>query len=410
MENKKIFRSVLIAFLAVVLVACSFGGGLATGRFLPALQKQPIVTTTTPSDSQGATPADLQALFKPFWEAWDIVHQQYVDQPVDDTKLMQGAIHGMMQSLGDLHTIYLNPQEYKDATSSLQGSYAGIGAYVDTNSQLLTIVRPIPNSPAEKAGLQKGDQIIAVDGQDMTALEPELVRQKVLGQPGTTVKLTILRPGQDKPFDVEITRANIIVPSVTSRMLDNKIAYIQISTFGDNTTQDFHNQLSQLIAQNPKSLIIDLRDNGGGYLDTAISVASEIVPNGVIVYEKYGDGTKKPYNSIPGGLATNIPVVVMVNGYSASASEIVAGAIQDSGRGKLVGEKSYGKGTVQNWDPLSNDQGAVAVTIARWLTPKERTIDKLGLTPDVVVTLTADDLKAGRDPQLDAAIHLLQNQ
>jgi carboxyl-terminal processing protease len=408
MENNKSLRSVLIAIVSVVLVVCSFGGGFAAKHFIPIGTQAPALTpTTSANNNQGGTPADLQTLFKPFWEAWDIIHQQYVDQPVDDTKLMQGAINGMMQSLGDPHSTYMNPQEYKDATSQLQGSYAGIGAYVDTNSQLLTIVRPMPNSPAGKAGLQAGDQIIAVDGKDVTGLDPELVRQKVLGTAGTTVKLTIQRPGQDKPFGVEITRAIIVVPSVTSEMLDNKIAYVQIGTFGESTASDLHNQLAALMVQNPKGLILDLRDNGGGYLDTAISVASEFISSGVIVTERSGDGTEKPYNAIPGGLATNIPMVVLVNGYSASASEIVAGALQDTGRAKLIGETTYGKGSVQNWVPLSSDEGAVRVTIARWLTPNGRTIDKEGLTPDIVVAMTADDVKAGRDPQKDAAVQLL---
>jgi carboxyl-terminal processing protease len=403
----KTLRTILIVFVAIVVVACSFGGGIAADRFLP-LTRTPV-TTTVPDSSggtqnNGGTPTELQSLFVPFWEAWNIIHQQYVDQPVNDVKLMEGAINGMMESLGDPHSTYMDPQTYQDATSQLQGSYAGIGAYVDTNGKLLTITKPITGSPAEKAGLQAGDQIIAVDGTDVTGMLPETVRQKVLGPEGTTVKLTILRPGQDAPFDISITRAIIVVPSVESKMLDNGIAYVKISTFGDSTASDLHKQLTTLMAQNPKGLILDLRDNGGGYLDTAISVASEFISKGVIVYEQSGDGSKKYYEATSGGLATKVPMIVLVNGYSASASEIVSGAIQDYTRGKLLGETSYGKGSVQNWVPLSQNQGAVRVTIARWLTPNGRTIDKKGLTPDISVKLTADDVKAGKDPQLDAAV------
>jgi carboxyl-terminal processing protease len=404
----KTLRNVLIVFVALVLIVCSFGGGLAAGRgslkFLPS--SSPSVQTQTSGNSTGGTPSDLQTTFTPFWQAWDLIHQNYVDQPVDNTTLMQGAIRGMMQSLGDAHTIYLNPQEYTDATTQMTGSYAGIGAYVDTNSDFLTIVRPIVGSPAEKAGLQSGDKIIAVDGTDMTGVTPTVVRQKVLGTAGTDVKLTIQR-GNAQPFDVTITRATITIPSVESKMLDNNIAYIKLSVFGDNTAQDFKDQLAKLMAQNPKGLILDLRDNTGGLLTTAITVASQFIPSGVIVYEQSGDGTKKAYNVESGGLATKVPMVVLINGFSASASEIVSGAIQDSGRGKLVGEKSYGKGTVQYWIPLSDSQGAVAITIARWLTPNGRTIDKLGLTPDVPVTMTQADYTAGKDPQLDAAVKQL---
>ena len=405
-------RIVLLASVAIVLVVCSFSGGMVAGRFIPALRPAvianvPVATST--GGNQGGTPADLQSLFTPFWEAWTIIHQQYVDQPVDNTKLMQGAINGMMMSLGDPHSTYMTPQVYQDATSQLQGSYAGIGAYVDTEGTLLTITKPIANSPAEKAGLQAGDQIIAVDGNDVTSLPPEAVRQKVLGTAGTTVKLTIQRAGQTAPIVVDITRAVIVIPSVTSKMLDNNIAYIQISTFGETTAKDLHDQLAKLMTQNPKGLILDLRDNGGGYLDTAISVASEFIPSGVIVSEKAGDGTITAHKAISGGLATNnsLPMIVLGNAYSASASEIVAGALQDTGRAKLLGVTTYGKGSVQNWVPLTDNQGAVRITIARWLTPKGRTIDKKGLTPDIVVTMTADDVKAGKDPQLDAAVKQL---
>ena len=197
----KPLRAVLITCVVIVLVVCSFGGGFAAGHFIPIGPSAAPVTTT--NGNQGGTPTDLTTLFAPFWAAWKIVHQDYVDQPVNDTLLMQGAISGMMQSLGDAHTIYLSPQNYTDANSQLAGNYAGIGAYVDTTGKLLTITKPIPNSPAEKAGLQAGDQIIAVDGNDVTSLPPEAVRQKVLGTAGTTVKLTIQRAGQTAPIVVQ---------------------------------------------------------------------------------------------------------------------------------------------------------------------------------------------------------------
>jgi carboxyl-terminal processing protease len=407
----KPLRAVLLTCVVVVLLVFSFGGGFAAGHFIPIGKTSSAVTAS--SGGQGGTPSDLTTLFAPFWAAWKIVHQDYVDQPVDDTQLMQGAISGMMSSLGDAHTIYLSPQNYTDANSQLAGNYAGIGAYVDTTGKLLTITKPIANSPAEKAGLLPGDQIIAVDGKDMTGFIPETVRQKVLGPDGTKVTLTIQRPGQTAPFDVQITRAVISIPSVTSKMLDNSIAYIQIATFGDTTADDLHKQLAALLAQNPKGLILDLRDNGGGYLDTAIAVGSEFISSGVIVSEKTGDGKIASHDATAGGLATNknLPMIVLVNAYSASASEIVSGALQDTGRAKLLGVTTYGKGTVQLWIALASNktdnQGAVAVTIARWLTPKGNTIDKKGLTPDIVVQMTADDVKAGKDPQLDAAVKQL---
>jgi carboxyl-terminal processing protease len=407
MQNKTM-RSALIAVMAVVLIVCLFGSGFLVGNFVPVLRPASVSTlTTTPGANQGGTPADLQSQFVPFWQAWTLVHQNYVDQPVDNTKLVQGAITGMMNALGDPHTGYSTPLETTDLNNSLQGAFDGIGAYVDTKGAYLTITATIPGYPAAKAGLQSGDQIIAVNGVDMTGMDPDIVRlTKVMGPAGTTVKLTIQRTGLDKPLEFNITREHIVIPFVTSKMLANKIAYIQITQFGETAANDFHTQLSQLMAQDPAGVVLDLRNNPGGYLNAAVAIASEFIDHGVIVSEKNSDGSKTPYSATSGGLATSIPLVVLVNGNSASASEIVAGAIQDDGRGKLVGELTYGKGSVQEYFPLK-DGGLARITVAKWLTPNGRTIDNIGLTPDQVVTLTQADITADLDPQLDAALKLL---
>jgi carboxyl-terminal processing protease len=410
----KTLQIILLGLIGVALLLGGFSGGFVVGHMLPFGGLQPnsevpfFATPTVSPDTQTATPQDLQTLFKPFWEAWQIIHAQYVDQPVDDTKLMEGAIRGMMESLGDEHSTYMDPQTYKDANAQLSGSYEGIGAYVDTSGPYLTITSPMVGSPAEKAGLEPGDQIIAVDHQDVTGIDPELVRLRVIGPAGTVVHLTVQRKSAASPLEIDVTRAKIDVPSASGKMLESGIAYVQVTTFGDNTTQELTSTLKTLMAQNPKGLILDLRNNGGGYLQTAVEVVSQFQDNGVVLYEQYGDGTKKPYEILPGGLATKIPMVVLINEGSASASEITAGALQDYGRAKLVGVISYGKGSVQNWVPLSNEQGAVRVTIARWLTPNDRQIDKKGLAPDVYVPLTAEDRKADRDPQLDAAVETLK--
>jgi carboxyl-terminal processing protease len=412
----KTLQVILVVVIGMVLLAAGFSGGFVTGHFLPfsdltsfsPVSAAPLgISPTVPAASQTATPENLQTLFKPFWEAWTIIHQQYVDQPVDDTKLMEGAIRGMMESLGDPHSTYMDPQTYKDANSQLAGSYEGIGATVDATGDYLTIVSTFPGSPAEKAGIESGDKIIAVDHVDMTGTNPELVRQKVIGPAGSTVHLTVARKGAAAPLQFDVTRAKIVMPSASGKMLPNNIGYVQITTFGENTTSELKTTLQTLMSQNPKGLILDLRDNGGGYLQTAVEVVSQFQDKGTVLYEQYGNGTKKSYDVISGGMATKIPMVVLINEGTASASEITAGALQDYGRAKLVGVVSYGKGSVQNWVPISNDQGAVRVTIARWLTPKERQIDKKGLTPDVYVTRTAADRQANRDPQLDAAVQTL---
>ncbi|GAB4504045.1 MAG: S41 family peptidase [Anaerolineales bacterium] len=410
----KWIRASLIGLLAFVMLLGAFSGGFLAGHFFPFGQTvEPISTLpnlpppTVTTEQQSSTPENLQTLFKPFWEAWTIVHEDYVDQPVDDVALMQGAIRGMMEALGDEHSSYMDPKTYEDANADLAGEYEGIGAWVDTTTDYLTIISPMPGSPAEKAGLQAGDKVIAIDGEDMTGVDAELARQRVLGPAGTTVHLTVAREGEPEPLEFSIVREKIVMKSAIGKMLEGDIAYVQVTTFGDKTTPELHAALQELMAQNPKGLILDLRNNGGGYLQTAVEVASEFIGKGVILYEQYGDGRRMTYEAQPGGLATDIPLVVLVNKGTASASEIVAGAIQDYGRGKLVGETTYGKGSVQNWVPLSNDQGAVRVTIARWLTPKERTIHQQGLTPDVEVQLSDADRLAEKDTQLDKAIEVL---
>lgn len=411
MKPKTIF--VMIGVLAgIILLAGAFSAGLVAGWYLnqPARQAAGLPSSGLPLSTTSTDQSRRDELFEPFWQAFDIVHEYYVDKPLDDVKLMQGAIRGMLESIGDPHTTYMDPQQYKDLTTDLAGEYEGIGAWVNTEGEYLTIVEPIKGSPAEKAGLLPGDQIIAVDGVDMTGVLPEVVRHKVLGPKGTTVVLTIRRiqeDGAEEIFDVSIQRASIQVASVESEMLEGNIAYIRMRNFGENTDRELRNQLRELLEQNPSGLILDLRNNTGGYLDTAINVASEFIAEGVIMYEDYGDGTRDTLKAKGNGLATEIPLVVLVNEFSASASEVVAGAIQDRGRGILVGVTTFGKGSVQTVVPLQGDQGAVRVTVARWLTPSERQISEIGLTPDVVVERSDEDFKAGRDPQLDKAIEIL---
>ncbi len=405
MSNKAIYIVVGV-FVAITLLAGSFMGGLVVGWMTGGAVEQQTPSTAT----QTSTPEDLQTLFEPFWQVWDLVHQEYVDQPVNDLLLMRGAIQGMLASLGDKHTSYMDPDEFKTANEPLNGEYEGIGAWVDTTAEYLTIISTMPGTPAEKAGLKPKDKIIGINGEDVTGTPPDIVLKSVKGPANTPVTLTILRDGLEKPFDVTIIRQKIIVKSVEYKMLEHNIAYVQLVTFGDKTTEELKAALKELLAKKPAGLILDLRGNGGGYLVTAVEVMSQFIKDGVVMYEVYGDGKRVDYKSIPGGLATDIPMVVLVNEGSASASEITAGAIQDYGRGPLVGTTTYGKGSVQNWIELDNGAGAVRITVARWLTPKERQINGIGLTPDYVVEITDEDIKLERDPQLDKAIQVLLGQ
>jgi carboxyl-terminal processing protease len=406
MEQNRNINKILIGCVIAVLLIGFLGVGLIGGYLgHDLIQKIPLATNTSTSTGTNSS-TSTDELFKPFWEAWQIVHDEYLVQPVDDEKMMQGAIRGMMDSLGDPHSAYMDPVEYSDASAPLEG-YSGIGAWVNTEGKYLTITEPMKGSPSESAGIKKGDQIIAIDGVDMTGTLPELARQKILGPAGSQVVLTIKREGVDQPFDVPITRAQITIPSTEYRMLDNNIAYIRLNAFSDTTGDELHAALQELLAQNPKGLILDLRYNGGGYLDAAIQVGSEFLPDGVVAYEEDGNETRKTFNVTGDGIATQIPMVVLVNEWSASASELVAGALQDRGRAQLIGVTTYGKGTVQNWISLADNEGAVRVTIARWLTPNERNVTGTGLTPDIEVKISDADAQAGIDSQLNRAIEIL---
>lgn len=357
------------------------------------------------------TPADLMDIYTPFWEAWQKVTYAELEGDLTYELLMQESLRGMVASLGDQHTSYMNPDEFQQTQISLSGNYEGIGAWVDPTAEYLTIIAPIPGSPAEAAGLLPGDRILAIDGEDMTGIDGDLVIRRVLGPAGSVVILTIGRDNQEEPFDVSITRARITIPTTESEILEGNIAYLHLFNFGADSATEFHRELEELMAQNPDGLIIDLRNNGGGYLHAAVQITSEFLPEGeMVLYEEFGDNSRDEYESTGGDIALNIPVVVLINEGSASASEILAGALQAHERAILVGTVTFGKGSVQLPIELSGQQGALRITIARWLTPDERHIQGIGLEPDFQIDLTEEDIFADRDPQLDYALELLLNQ
>ncbi len=408
-------RIVIGILLSIIFLSAACSVGFVAGRSFTGNSLNPFVLFSGKGNDQSSQqmqsggPTDLNELFSPFWQAWNLVHKQFVKQPVDDVALMRGAIRGMLDGLGDQHSSYIDPDQLAAFNTQIEGQqYEGIGAWVDPSGDYLTIISPMVGSPAEKAGLKPGDKIIAIDGEDMTGIDGELVRQRVIGEKGTSVHLTIFRPGTETPLEFDIIRDSITASNVMSRMEDGNVAYIRLLAFGDEKTiSDFRTTLKNLMAEKPVGIILDLRYNGGGLLDSAVEIASEFIDQGVIVYEQYGDGKRLTFDAKTGGVATEIPLVVLINEGSASASEIVAGAIQDTSRGTVVGMKSYGKGSVQIWTNLVNNQGAVRVTVASWLTPKERSINEVGITPDIQVEITEADVKAGKDPQLDKAVQIL---
>lgn len=406
---------ILIGMLAVGLFASGFAVGHVTAgggsqlSTLPLLSGKTNTTVTPPPDS--GTPADLQTLFAPFWETWTLVHKNYYSQPVDDQALVYGAIKGMIQALGDKHSGYMTPAESRINATSLSGELEGIGATVEISGKYLKIISPIPNSPAEKIGILPGDTVTKVNGEDIAGQDLYTIISKVRGPAGTKVKLLIVREGETAPLEFEVTRAKVIIASVESKMLANDIAYVKVNEFGAKTSGELQTQLKTLMAQKPKGIILDLRNNGGGYVNTAVDVASHFISRGkVLLIERFGDGREQKVLTQGGGLATDIPLVVLINQGSASASEVVTGAIQDYKRGTIVGETSYGKGTGQIGYELSNEQGEARITIFRWLTPNGNWVHEKGITPDVEVKMTKEDRDAKLDPQLDAAVKALMGK
>ncbi|MCO5198957.1 MAG: S41 family peptidase [Anaerolineae bacterium] len=349
------------------------------------------------------TPTSLRREFAPFWEVWSFVHEEYFDQPLDNTDLVEGAIRGMLETLGDRNTIYLPPSEHQASEDRFNGQFQGIGTTIEMIDDRVVIVTPYEGSPAEMAGLRPGDVLVSADGTDLTGLDIAEVGALVRGPAGTVVVLEIDRDGEI--FTVDVTRDIIDVPSVRTELLDDGIGYVRINQFGDRTDEELNEQLPALIAQEPVGLVIDLRNNPGGGLNTVVDIAEQFIPEGVILTERFGDGREVVFESDEGGLATAIPLAVLINEGSASASEVLAGALRDQGRGVLIGNTSFGKGTVQNNRTLSNG-GGVRITIARWLTPDGEWVHETGLQPDFVVLFPEDD-SAESDIQLQAAVDYL---
>ena len=326
------------------------------------------------------------------------------DGNLDTSKLIQGANRGLVDAAGDTYTIYMSPQESKDYSDTLSGNIgAGIGAEIGIKNGNVTIIRTLSGNAAIKAGLQANDVIIKINDQSTSGLTVENAVKQIKGEEGTTVKLTILRGSETK--DYTITRATIDIPSVESSVTDG-IGKLTISRF-DNETGDLARKAAQdLKKQGVKAVILDLRNNGGGYVDAAKDVAGLWLDNKVVVTERNGSVVKDTVRTGNNAILAGIPTVVLVNGSSASASEIVAGALQDYKVAKLVGDNTFGKGSVQELIPLDNG-AELKVTIARWYTPNGKNIANGGIKPDVVVSYTQQDVDSGNDPQLNEANKLL---
>lgn len=328
------------------------------------------------------------------------------DGELDKSKLEEGAKAGFVAAAGDPYTTYLNAQAAKQLNDDLTGTLSGIGAEIGIKNEQLQVVAPIEGSPADKAGLQPGDRIQLINGEDTSDLSLDEAVTKIRGEKGTQVKLSISRRG-GQPFEVSITRDMIVVKSVEWKIQEPGIGYIKLSRFGTDTVELMEQAAVELKRQGAGKIILDLRNNPGGYLDGAVKVASQFVSNKLVVTEKKGKRVVDELYSTSGGQLVGMPSVLLINNGSASASEIVAGALQDHGTAIVVGETSFGKGSVQEIKNLS--RGAqLKITIAHWFTPKGRNISKEGIKPDVSVELSQDDYDNNRDPQLEKALERLR--
>ena len=371
--------------------------------------------------AEPGTPVSAAEAFQPFWDAYHTIIERYAGGEVDRTGLIQGAIRGMIAGLGDPYSSYLTSEEYRQSLQGISGQFEGIGAEIATQATdgtqgcatlgpdcHLLITAALAGSPAEKAGLQSGDLVLEADGVSLDGLTVDGARDRIRGPKGTVVTLTIER-GTRAPFEVRITRDVVQEREVTSKVLaGGAVGYVRLAGFSDAAASQLTDALAALVKAGRTRLILDLRGNPGGYVTAARTVASQFISSGVIFWEQDAQGNQVATEAVPGGVATdpNLRIVCLVDGGTASASEIVAGALQDSKRATLVGEQSFGKGTVQQWQELSGEGGAFKLTIARWLTPDKRWIHKVGLTPDVVVTLP-NPIPAGSDPILDKGLEVL---
>ncbi len=390
----------VFTFFVAVLIFCI---GLGTGSLITSINQ--TQSTSKIEQAKQLLGSKNDPDFDLFWQVWNDVKKDHVKQPVDENKLLYGAIAGAVSGLDDPYSMYFTPEQSKEFMDEINGEFEGIGAEVAIKNDQLVVVTPIPSSPAMKAGIQPGDAILAIDGIDTQGMSLNDAVNKIRGKKDTAVKLMMQR-GTEQSFELSIVRDRIHVDSVTSETLtigDKRVVHVTINQFNNDTYKLFSAIASQITIDRPDGVVLDLRNNPGGYLDAAVDVLSEFVSDGSpVVYERKSDGKDIPYTTKGTPALADIPTVILMNAGSASASEIVAGALQDYKKATVIGTTSFGKGTVQDVRNYS-DGSTLKLTIAQWLTPQKHIIDKTGVVPEFYKENAKDDYTNNRDPQLDAA-------
>ncbi|MDD2696776.1 MAG: S41 family peptidase [Candidatus Pacebacteria bacterium] len=383
-----------VLFFLIIIILGVFGLGVWFGR--------------TQISCEICAPSDVD--FSLFWEAWQTVKEKYVDKTkLDVQEMIYGAISGMVKSLDDPYTVFLKPDDTKRFIEDVKGSFEGVGMEVDVRNGQLQVVAPLEGTPAQKAGIRPGDIIIKVDGTTTAEMSVDEAVNLIRGPKGTEVTLTIYREEWGETKDIKIVRGVIDVPSNKLEIRDDGIAYLKIYHFSENAGYDFREAAIKILQSDSKKIILDLRDNPGGYLEVAQDIAGWFLDRGqVVTIEDFGEGKEQnKYLAEGNAKLVSYPIVILINKGSASGSEILAGALRDDREIKLIGETSFGKGSVQELTKLKGGS-SLKVTIAKWLTPKGDLITGKGLEPDVKVEMTMDDLDNDKDPQLDKALEILK--
>jgi len=395
-KKKKLIAKIVLACAALVLV---FSAGYGLGL-------QHNFDSNSPSNIENSTAGKPTSVdFSLFWQTWHKVRELYHGSS-DPQTMVYGAISGMVASLGDPYTEFLTPTNTQALSSDLSGQFEGIGAELTINDNQITVIAPLTSSPAEKAGIKVKDIVLQIDGTSTATMTLDQAVNKIRGTAGTSVKLQVQHSGSSQPVEISVTREKIDVPSVTYKLINvnnKKIVIISISQFGDSTNSLLEKYANQAISDRATGIILDLRNNPGGYLDSSVFAAGIFLPNDkLVVSEVDKDGQKQEYKTSGNPILKDSPLVVLVNGGSASAAEILTGAVQDNKRGEIIGEQTFGKGSVQQLVSLPGGS-SLKVTIANWLTPNGSEINKVGIKPDIIVPLSESDQSASKDPQLDRA-------
>lgn len=404
-----ILKKYFLFYVLITVIVGSFYGGYLYGKKEVTL---PFRTETKTNENGGRVVNAQKPLpdylsknvdFDLFWDVWKRAKSDYITKDTPDTKLFYGAVSGVVSALDDPYSVFFDPQKAKEFSESLSGTFDGIGAEIGMKNNQLVIIAPLPEMPAEKAGLRGGDKILAIDKKATTAMTIDEAVTKIRGKRGTQVTLTIYRDGESKERDVTVMRDKIVIKAVRFEVKDKNTGYIRIVHFTQDTASEFRNAVNKLLEKKVTRLIIDLRNNPGGYLEAAVQIAGYWVDGDTVVIEQYDGDKREEYKGRVRPRLKDMPTVVLTNKGSASASEIVAGALQDYKKATIVGEQTFGKGSVQDVQALK-DGSSLKLTIAKWLTPKGRTIQDNGITPDIKVEISEEDIKNKRDPQLERAL------